>query len=260
MDTLLVTVTALSLAVATGLAILLTRLLRQEQRRSDARAALLSEMAAEPPQPDPPVSRRATDPIAMPSASGTPRQVRMDDLELRPADVTVPGVADLFAAQESASPAGRRFVVAAALGVPVFALSILILSSPPPPATPIAKAASAEPTAGVTPLELLSLRHAQQDSSLTITGLVQNPRGGVPLFGVVATVFLFGPDGGFLSSGRAPLDFTTLGPGDESPFVVTVPVSGQVARYRVGFRTEGGAVISHIDKRGPDALASRAGS
>jgi hypothetical protein len=28
-----------------------------------------------------------------------------------------------------------------------------------------------------------------------------------------------------------------------------------VARYRVGFRTEAGEVVSHVDTRGPDAMA-----
>ncbi len=61
----------------------------------------------------------------------------------------------------------------------------------------------------------------------------------------------------FLSSSRAPLDFMTLTPGEESPFVVNVPVTGQVARYRVGFRTEDGHVLPHVDKRAPDALAQK---
>ena len=111
------------------------------------------------------------------------------------------------------------------------------------------------PAAEPLPLELLSLRHLQQAQTLTVTGLVQNPRAGAPLSGIVATAFVFGPDGTFLSSSRAPLDFTTLGPGDESPFVVTVPVTGAVSRYRIGFRAEDGRVIAHVDKRAPDAVA-----
>ena len=55
--------------------------------------------------------------------------------------------------------------------------------------------------------------------------------------------------------GRAPLDFATLAPGDESPFVLGVPVSGTVARYRVGFRSEDGRVIAHIDRRAAGTLA-----
>ena len=107
------------------------------------------------------------------------------------------------------------------------------------------------------PLELLSLRHRQEPDRIVITGLVQNPRTATPIAHVAATVFVFGPDGAFLSSNQAPLDYTTLTPGGESQFVVSVPVSGQVSRYRVGFRTEDGQVLPHVDKRGPDAIAQK---
>jgi hypothetical protein len=39
--------------------------------------------------------------------------------------------------------------------------------------------------------------------------------------------------------------------------VVTVPVRSAVARYRVGFRSEDGGVVAHIDRRAGDV--SRAG-
>ncbi len=78
---------------------------------------------------------------------------------------------------------------------------------------------------------------------------MQNPRDGAVLSKVIATALLFGPDGTFLASGRAPLDFTVLRPGDESGFVINVPVTAPVARYRVGFRSEDGRVIGHIDRR-----------
>lgn len=103
----------------------------------------------------------------------------------------------------------------------------------------------------------MSLRYAQESDRLVITGLVQNPRGATPISHVVATAFVFGPDGTFLSSGRAPLDFVTLTPGEQSPFVVNVPVTGQVTRYRIGFRTEDGRVLPHVDKRAPDSLAQK---
>jgi hypothetical protein len=74
---------------------------------------------------------------------------------------------------------------------------------------------------------------------------------------VVATAFLFGPDGAFLTSSRAPLDFTTLAPGDESAFLVSIPVTQPVARYRISFRTQDGRVIEHVDKRAPDSLAQK---
>jgi hypothetical protein len=107
------------------------------------------------------------------------------------------------------------------------------------------------------PLELMALHHTQESDRIVITGLVQNPRNAPTIGHVSATVFVFGPEGAFLSSNQAPLDFTTLTPGAESQFVVSVPVSAPVARYRVGFRTEDGRVLAHVDKRGPDALAQK---
>ena len=111
--------------------------------------------------------------------------------------------------------------------------------------------------ADTAPLELLSLHHVHEPERLVITGVVQNPRAGATLSRVAATAFLFAPDGSFLTSSRAPLDFTNLTPGIESPFVVTVPVTGTVARYRIGFRTEDGRVIAHLDRRTPEALAQK---
>jgi len=118
--------------------------------------------------------------------------------------------------------------------------------------------AAAQPGPGpvVAGLELLSLRDARQPGSLTITGLVQNPRSGGPLTRVTVTAYAFDDKGSFLASGRALIDVTALSPGDESPFVVSVPVSETVARYRIGFRSEDGRVIAHIDKRQQAAVAS----
>ncbi len=66
------------------------------------------------------------------------------------------------------------------------------------------------------PLELLSLGHQQQADTLVVTGLVQNPRGATAaLVGVEATVLAFGADGTLLASGRAPIDFGALAPGEE---------------------------------------------
>ncbi len=105
------------------------------------------------------------------------------------------------------------------------------------------------------PLELLALSHARADGSLTVSGRVQNPRGGQPLETLTATVFLFGADGSFLTSGRSPLDVQPLGAGDESAFVVTIPVNGAVTRYRVSFRDGAGRAVAHADHRNAAALA-----
>ena len=71
---------------------------------------------------------------------------------------------------------------------------------------------------------------------------------------IAAVVFTFDRDGSFVTSARAPLDFTTLEPGDESPFVVTIPNVGDVGRYRVSFRTDAG-VVRHVDRRAQSQLA-----
>src|SRR5207237_7473945 len=98
-------------------------------------------------------------------------------------------------------------------------------------------------------IELLSLHDTRQPGTLTITGLVQNPRGGAMLTRVTVTAFAFDESGAFLASGRALLDITALAPGDESPFVVTVPVSEKLARYRVGFRGGDARVSAQTDPR-----------
>ena len=78
---------------------------------------------------------------------------------------------------------------------------------------------------------------------------MQNPRGGAALSRVTVTAYAFDDKGSFLASGRALIDVAALAPGDESPFVVSIPVTETVARYRIGFRGEDGRVIAHIDKR-----------
>ena len=50
------------------------------------------------------------------------------------------------------------------------------------------------------------------------------------------------------------IDFVTLSPGDESPFVSAGDAPASVARYRVSFRTEAG-VVPHVDRRGQEPIA-----
>lgn len=111
-------------------------------------------------------------------------------------------------------------------------------------------------TAGPAALELVSLRHEQQNGTLTITGLVRNPYGGAAQERLTAVVFFFDGQGGFLSSTRAPLDFRTLSPGEESPFQLSAPAPPNVARYRVSFRREEGAIVPHVDRRQQEASRS----
>jgi hypothetical protein len=268
MDTVLMAVTALSLAMAGGMALIVAKLVREERARSEARVAALGAMSADPavdsPTPRPAVVPRREIVVA-PAVSQSLRSghaARFDDFEIRPSESAVTGVSNLFAEPDQASPWGRRFAVIGSVAAVLLVIGFATMSGKARPSasvTPDTSVAQHAPAVDTLPLELLSLHHAQEENAqlFVISGLVQNPRSGAPLSHVVAIAFLFGPDGTFLTSSRAPLDFTNLTPGVESPFVVSVPVTGQVARYRVGFRTEDGRVIAHVDKRGPDALAQK---
>lgn len=284
MDTLLIAVTVVALAMTATMAVILVTALRQERARSEARVAALSAMAAdavddrqelprqgfstrelshqEPSRPEQPRPHAVAPPVA-PAFSpvqlfSEPRVVddveHVDDLEIRPG---VSGVSNLFSEPEQASPWGRRFVVIGCLAALVVAIGLTLAFTGSRPSSVGTGTATQVSTTSGSPLELLSLRYTRESDRLVITGLVQNPRAAAPISRVVATAFVFGKDGTFLSSGRAPLDFVTLTPGEESPFVVNVPVTGQVTRYRVGFRTEDGRVLPHVDKRAPEALAQK---
>lgn len=293
MDILLITITGLSLAMALAMAALVLKLLREERRRSDARVATLIELAGDTAtrQPHDPAARphaardtahlvrdtsaavrhtadaaprashaaRHTAHVAPPVAAATSHGAgdpdAISDLDLRPWEN--PG--ELFATPVRSSPWRARLAVAAGLAVGVAAGGYLLLPAGSPSRQPDALRATGT-AAAAAPLELLSLRHTQENARLAVSGLVQNPRAGAPLTRVIATAIAFGADGSVLASGRAPLDFTMLAPGTESPFVVHIPVTGAVARYRIGFRAEDGEVIAHVDRRGaPDAVARQQG-
>ena len=225
---LLTTICAVAVAVAAGIALMLAY--RQEQSRSEARVMALQQLAAD-----------GTDPLA-------PAPIAFDDLDTYE-DADAPS-RPMFSGDRESAPWGRRAIAAAAMACVVVIAGYLLL-----PRGGEATAARAAASTTPAPLELLSLRHTSETGRLVITGLVQNPRGGAPLTRIVATAFLFAADGTFLASGRAPLDFSTLAAGDESPFVVAVPVTSAVARYRIGFRSEDGQVIAHVDRRAASTLA-----
>jgi hypothetical protein len=293
MEPILIVITALALAMAGAMAVVVVTMLRHERARSDARIEALSALAAEPvpaagaperasthfapdqvaqwrdavrpsressPSLEPAHSspRIVTEPIAIretPASTIDDVDVDVDDFEIRP---SVAGVADLFAEPERPSPWVNRLVAIGCFAAIVLAIGVGVTTfgSRTAPGSQTAAPQSAG-KAEVAPLELLSLRHSQESNRLVITGLVLNPRTAATIAHVAATVFVFGPDGALLSSNQAPLDYTTLTPGGESAFVVSVPVTGQVARYRVGFRTEDGHVLPHVDRRAPDALAQK---
>jgi hypothetical protein len=209
--------------MAAALSVLVWRMLRDERARSEARVAALAGMTAQP------ALRAKQEPA--------PR-------------LAPPSVGAMFTEPEQVSPWGQRFVVMAALAMVVASVILFALAAGGTKASArsgaTANAAAGTAAAG---LELLSLRDARQADALTITGLIHNPQSGTSLSRVTVTAYTFDDKGSFLASGRALIDVTMFAPGDESPFVVTVPVTGTVARYRIGFRAEDGHVISHVDKR-----------
>jgi hypothetical protein len=249
MDTTLVTVTLLSLTMAAGLSAIVWRLLRDERRRSDARVAALTTMAARPaarieaPAFELPLHER-------PRVAGTVRR-----------DAGASPSKELFVEREAASPWGHRVAVMAGLALVLATAVLLSLMASgrltrhsPTPASAATALSAAKPAAAIG-LELLSLRDSRQPGSLNITGLVENPRGGAVLAHVSVTAYAFDDKGAFVASGHAPIDVGALAPGDQSPFVVSVPVTETVARYRIGFRGEDGRVIAHIDRRQQSPVA-----
>jgi hypothetical protein len=235
----MIIVTAASLALALAMGLILAMLFRHERRRSDARAALLAEMAAE-------------------AAAASPSDIADDftsEVEIAPA-----AGPDLFTAPRPRSAWPQRLAIVGGLAlILVLLVSLARSATTARPAGAAIAAQTPAPAAESALLDLLSLRHTQEAGALTIAGLVQNPRTGAPLTKITATAMLFGADETFIASGRTPLDLTTLRPGDESGFVLTVPLSPElastVARYRIGFRGEDGRIIGHVDRRVSSAIA-----
>jgi hypothetical protein len=296
METVLLVVTMVALALAIGMSVLAWRLLRGDRDRATARADALLTMATteefnEPPSPAPaPASHGlglgawgmpghrslgeggGPEPwdLALRQERSAPSQAPHLDIARgavsesrtaspRPAPARAEFVsAPTFGAVEERGAPPRRWLALAAVVVFMSAIVGTVYALYRPAS---AAEASADPTAApvhqasvsgqARPLELLSLRHANEsDGAFTVTGLVQNPFDGRVIHRVTAVVYLFDRDGNYFASGKAALDFTALQPGDESPFVVHIPNVGHVSRYRVGFRSEEGGVIAHIDRRG----------
>jgi hypothetical protein len=256
MDATLVTVTVLSMTMAAALSAIVWRMLRLERQRSNARVAALTAAALgaqnhAPAEHDFPLGARELDEV---------RPVSRTSGEARPVTRSV-SEGGIFAERPQESPWGTRFAVMTAVALVIasavlFSLAAHAHNERAAHGAPPAGGNRTTATASAAQLELMSLHDSRQTGSLTIAGLVQNPRTGVNLSRVAVTAYTFDDHGSFLASGRALLDVTTLAPGQESPFTVTVPVTDNVARYRIGFRDETGRVIAHVDRRQPGPVAS----
>lgn len=171
---------------------------------------------------------------------GTPRRAEVE----KPV-----AVAPMFTTESGGSLKARPLIKATVAAAMAIAIVVYVAMSsretPTSGSSPAPVATSDRPAA---PLELVSMRHTREGHTLTVSGLVRNPRSGSATTRVAAVVLAFDREGTFVASGRAPLDFTTLEPGDQSPFVVTIPNITSVGRYRVSFRTDA-AMLRHVDRR-----------
>jgi hypothetical protein len=281
METLLMIVTIVALSLGVGMSAIAWRLLRENRLRSAARVEVLQELASAPDTDEPESSPPPVRPIHAPARFTDieePSEERRDwDMPLRPQKPAAAVLAvehrqqdvhaAIFAAEAPISGVrGRRSLALAAVAVVMAALVAGIYTIYRPVLAAEGPQSESRTAAGgargaARPMELLSLKHGMDPTgTFTVTGLVQNPLDGAPLRKVVAVVLLFDREGNYFASGTAPLDFTLLEPGEESPFVVHVPVVSRVSRYRVGFRSEDGGTVVHVDRRGqlPDGTTGGA--
>lgn len=261
MDTSALVATLTSL-MAIGLAFITARLLRQERQRSDARVRLLSGLASLAEEPQftalPPVRLeprvRSTQ---APAVHAAPRARRAIDAPVADVEIlrdAAPVAADapsLFEPAPARTGIPLLYVFAGAVVMAVLIAAAFRWSLPSPAAAPTSDTtATIAAPAAPQPLSLVSLRHEQHaDGTLVISGVVRNPPGAGARERLFAAASLLDGEGAVIATARAPLDFTALAAGDESPFVVRVGGATGVARYRVGFRDAAGASIAHVDGR-----------
>jgi hypothetical protein len=245
----LLIVTIASMVLAALMSVIAWRIAAEERRRSEARvAALAAEIHA-------PAVKAARVAAFQQRSSG-----RWDeDLPIRPVVEERATGHDLFAARRS----GSRIGVVVAFGVLVVAGAIAATvalerglpfgaSAASAPAAAVAstpsQTAAPSPTAPAAPLELVALGHDRDGDRLTVRGMVRNPSTGAAVDQLTAVVLVFNTDDGFLTTGRAIIDASSLRPGGESTFVVVVPDAARVGRYRVSFRS-GDRIVPHVDRR-----------
>ena len=250
MESALVVLVLLSLIIALAMTLVTWRMVREERRRSAARvAALVAERS------------RGVTADEIPLASDWRRQSAMDHDAVVPGPSAAPPVRpaepvgpvsrgvevspDLFAGARSRSEGLGPVVAVVVAALLVVAVGVVLF-------TPDRSDRPSRPLidrAAVGPLELMSLSHSRSGDTMAISGSVRNPEGGRALRRLSVVVVLFDRDGALLNRGAAPLDYLTLAPGEESPFVIPVDVARAVARYRISFRYEDDSVMPHVDRR-----------
>jgi hypothetical protein len=215
-------VTSVSVALAAIMSVVAWRAMSAERKRSEARvASLAAEIRDQPPPESSP---------ALPSP--------------------VPLTTDLFASAESRPTSSNLGAVALAVVLLVAGVGAIMAFWGTAPAAPRAEENSdgrATPPAPA-PIELVALGHERDRDRLSVHGIIRGAAGTPVSRHVVAVVLFFNADGAFVATGRSEVNGSALEPGGEATFVVSVPASTDVAKYRVSFRN-GDLIVPHLDRR-----------
>jgi hypothetical protein len=102
---------------------------------------------------------------------------------------------------------------------------------------------AADPQAGQ--IELLTMRDELAGDTLVVVGVVHVA--GLEGEDVAAVISTYGPQGQLMGRGESQLQ-----PADatERMFLIAVAGSAAAVRYHVSFRTPGGSLVRHLDRRG----------
>jgi hypothetical protein len=216
-------ITLLSIVVAIVMTFVAWRLVREDQRRSNARvSALAADIYSD------------------------------DDGEEEPTPVAVN---DLFAPDARPRTKGS-LANALAIGALVVGslIALVVVFSRDPTTRPdpaIASAAVRQNAAAdqvPLPLELTALGQDRERDELNIRGMVRNPTGSPSIGPVVAGVSAFNREGELVATARAPIERESLEGGVESKFLVRLTGVGDVYRYRVSFTVDN-RTVAHVDRR-----------
>lgn len=100
------------------------------------------------------------------------------------------------------------------------------------------------------PVALTALSHQRdRTGTLMVSGAVQNPSGAPSLDHLMAVIDALDDHDRVVTTVTAGVDAPVLMAGDATRFLVGIPRSDDVARYRVRFRLRDGAAIEHRDER-----------
>jgi len=217
-------ITLLSIVVAIVMTFVAWRLIREEQRRSNARVSALAADIYDDDDDD-------EDPIPV-------------------------AVNDMFAPDARPRTKGS-LANALAIGALVVGslIALVVVFSRDPTTRPdpaVASAAIRQDAAASDqvplPLELTALGQDRERDELNVRGMVRNPSGSPSIGPLVAGVSAFNREGELVATARAPIERESLEGGVESKFLVRLTGVGDVYRYRVSFTVDN-RTVAHVDRR-----------